>query len=264
MIAICKIKTEPTYRRNAFEAGLRAVGYDLVETGCPKDKRDLLVIWNRQQGEEGMADTWERSGGSVLVCENGYMGRDELDRQLYAIAIHGHNGSGWFPQGDDDRLTSLNIQMRPWVSQAGHILICAQRGIGSREMASPHGWHDRTKVQLRAMGFKDVRVRLHPGRFKAETTLEQDLAGAAACVVWSSSSGVRSMALGVPTVYCAPHWILEIGGGRGLGAMSALPRDDGLRLAAFQRMAHAQWRVQEIESGEPFARMLAGIEGASW
>ncbi len=263
MIAICKIKAEPTYRRSAFEAGLRAVGYDLVESGCPTSRRDVLVIWNRQQGEEGLADTWERSGGSVIVCENGYMGRDELDRQLYAIAVHGHNGSGWFPQGDDDRFSSLKIELHPWRDGA-HLLVCAQRGIGSREMASPHGWHDRTKVQLRAMGFKNVKIRLHPGRFKPETTLEQDLEGAAACVIWSSSSGVRSMALGIPTIFCAPHWILEGGGGRGLGALSAPPRDDALRLAAFQRMAHAQWRVDEIESGEPFARILDGIEGATW
>lgn len=266
MKAICKIKLEPHYRRAAFEAGLRSVGYELVDNAAPTDRRDLLVIWNRQHGEEGLADTWERSGGSVLVCENGYVGRDDADRQLYAMSMHGHNGSGWFPYDvDEDRLTLLHVELKPWqVRDGGHVLICAQRGIGSRTMASPSNWHEATKQRLRAMGFKDIRVRLHPGRFEPARTLEEDLADASLCVIWSSSSGVRSLAAGIPTVYCAPHWILAGAAGRGLEAVFDPPRDSLARLEAFRRMAHAQWRVEEIEAGVPFARMLARLGEARW
>lgn len=40
--------------------------------------------------------------------------------------------------------------------------------------------------------------------------------------------------------------------------------DDALRQAALHRMAHAQWTVAEIESGEPFARIVAQIGQAKW
>lgn len=264
MIAVCHIKTEPSYRRTAFEAGLRRLGYQLVFSAAPRDKRDLLVIWNRQLGEEVMADTWERHGGTVLVAENGYIGQDGDGRQLYAIAVHGHNGSGWFPVGTEDRLSALHLDIRPWVAETGHVLVCGQRGIGSKTMASPPAWDERTAQRLRAMGEKLVKVRKHPGRYQPTTSLEEDLAGASRCVIWSSSSGVKALVAGVPVVYCAPSWICADGAGAGLKHLAHPPRDDAKRITALHRMSHAQWRVDEIERGEPFARILDRLEEATW
>ncbi|HWI12241.1 MAG TPA: hypothetical protein VNU48_12985 [Burkholderiaceae bacterium] len=256
MIAINTIRREPHYRRAAFDAGLERLGYKLVTSGPPRSREDLLLMWNLHGGNETLAAEWERLGGTVLVCENGYLGRDELGRQLYAIAAHGHNGSGWFPVGTDGRFEALGIDLAPWRPEGGHMLVAGQRGIGSRSMASPSGWDDRTVARLRDIKVQNVKLRRHPGRTTPETTLEQDLDGASLCVIWSSASGVKALTMGIPVVYCAPHWICEGAASRGLGTISAPVRDDALRRLAMHRMAYGQWRVEEIEAGAPFRWIL--------
>ena len=104
-VAACMIRDLPHYRRDAFVRGLQAAGKRIVPSvgAAPKSLDDWLVIWNRYGEGERLADLWESRGGTVLVCENGYLGTDSEGRQLYAIAIHGHNGSGRWFVGDEDR-----------------------------------------------------------------------------------------------------------------------------------------------------------------
>lgn len=259
MLAICQIRPLPHYRRDAFEAGLRKAGYSLVNAGRPAGPEDLLIIWNRYGASESMADTWERCGGTVLVCENGYAGKDSDGHQYYAISAHGHNGSGWWPEGSEDRWAALNIPLQPWraPTDTGHVLVCGQRGIGSREMASPNGWHDHVASRLRKMTDRPIRIRLHPGNQPAKVPLEDDLRGAHACVVWSSGSGVKALIGGVPVLFDAPAWICK---GASASVSQAnlddLPMREVERVAALHRMAWAQWSVSEISSGEPFVRFL--------
>ena len=81
------------------------------------------------------------------------------------------------------------------------------------------------------------------------------------CYVWSSACGVKALTMGIPVVYAAPHWICAGAASRDLAAPLM---DDTARQHALHRMAHAQWSVSEIESGEPFARILAQIGDAKW
>lgn len=260
MKAIVKIRAEPNYRRAAFEGGLRRLGYDVTVTGWPEEPSDLLLLWNRKGPDEAQATEWERRGGTVIVCENGYIGRDDLGRQLYAIAAHGHNGSGWFPINADDRFGPLAIELSPWRTVGAHVLICGQRGIGSKTMASPPNWHVNAAKMLSARTKRTLRIRLHPGNQAPQKPLEDDLEGAWACVVWSSSSGVRALTLGIPVLVDAPHWICREAV-RGLSFVENPLCSDAGRAQALHAMAHAQWRVSEIEQGEPFARMRAAKWG---
>lgn len=262
MIAICRIREQPHYRRDAFVNGLRRAGYSLVESGRPSGPQDLLVIWNRYGANEVAADAWEGLGGTVIVCENGYAGVDDQGRQHYAMAAHGHNGSGWFPVGDEDRLAKLGIELHPWRVGGDHILVCAQRGIGSREMASPQNWHAMAVQRLRKVTDRPIKVRLHPGNQAPAVPLTDDLRDAWACVIWSSGCGVQALITGVPVYYDAPHWICE-DGVRRVNDFGAVVVDGGWRRRALQKMAWGQRSVAEIESGEPFvtfreaARMAA-------
>jgi hypothetical protein len=264
VLAIVKIRGEPHYRREAFCAGLRRVGYTVVERGVPSGRQDFLVQWNRKLADEPEAHAWEASGGSVLVAENGYVGKDEQGRQNYALAVHAHNGAGWFPVGAEDRFSALGVAPKPWRSAGEHVLVCAQRGIGSAQMRSPAGWHEAARYKLRKTSTRRVQVRLHPGMAAPTTTLEQDLTGAWACVIWSSGSGVKALLSGIPVFYDAPHWICELAATQGLADLESPVLSDDLRLLALQRMAHAQWSVSELETGEPFARIRDRIGEASW
>lgn len=259
MIAICTIRDLPPYRKQAFVEGLRKVGYKIVTAGNPQGPEDLFISWNKYAQNEQMADSWERAGGTAVIVENGYAGRDADGRQYYAIAAHGHNGSGWWPEGSDDRWAALGIPLQPWREPTpdGHILVCGQRGIGSREMASPNAWHDHVSARLRKITDRPIRIRPHPGNQPAKVPLEDDLRGAHACVIWSSGSGVKALIAGVPVFYDAPAWICAGTAKRIQGEHLewSIVTDEWPRLVALRGMAWAQWSVDEITSGEPFVRL---------
>lgn len=250
MIAICSIRSQPHYRRDAFITGLERTGYKIVQSGAPESSADILCIWNRHGGFESMADAWEAKGGTVLVAENGYVGVDEHGRQYYAISAHGHCGSGWYPK-TEGRFKKLGIEVKPWRADGEHILVTAQRGIGSKTMASPFNWHEKTATKLRSLINRPVKIRLHPGNHAPTIPLEDDLRGAWACSVWSSSSGVKALIAGVPVTFSAPYFIAERCAVR-LEEINQLLCDDGRRLQALENVAQAQWSVEEIEAGIPF------------
>jgi hypothetical protein len=248
------IRKEPFYRRAAFETGLKKLGYTLSSLTQPKDKRDLLVLWNLKAGaEESMARLWEQRGGTVIVAENAYL--QKVDKSIYAISTHGHNGSGWFPVGDEDRFTPLGFPIKPWPDSAAEdsddrYLVCAQRSIGSREMASPPQWAEKKVAELVRKGWK-ARLRPHPGNSAPKIPIERDLTGIDVCWIWSSGAGVRVLVEGVRVHHAAPHWICADWYKTG-------------RENVLNHMAHGQWRHEEIATGEPFARMAAADWGPRW
>jgi len=250
MKATLRIRKEPYYRRAAFESGLKRVGFTLAESGKPDGPDSWLCLWNRQGVNEVDADNWERLGGTVIVAENGYL--QKVDKTHYAISVHGHNGSGWFPVGAEDRFTKLGFPIKPWHSDdhPGYELVCGQRGIGSRTMRSPPGWGEKLTKKLEAKGRK-VKFRPHPGNFAPKVPLINDLSGAAACHIWSSAAGVMAIVEGIPVYHSAPHWI-----GDGAGPMT--------QYLVLNRIAHGQWHHEEIATGEPFARVIEQRSKASW
>ena len=258
-IAINLIRTEPHYRRAAFDEGLKRAGHTLVTTGRPSGPDDLLVMWNRHKGAaEERAAAWEKAGGTVLVAENGYL--QKVDKTMYAISTGQHNGAGWFPVGTEDRFSALGFEVKPWRVGGSEIVVRAQRGIGSRIMASPQRWADDAAVKLRARTKVPVRVAPHPGD---KDKLERDqlaLFDAQMLVIWSSALGVRALVNGIPVLYAAPHWICEAAATK-VDSFPFVKRSDDLRATALHRMTHGQHSVSEIASGEVFMRMREGKWG---
>jgi hypothetical protein len=239
------LRDGPTYRRECFEAGLSRLGYSIAGgvTKKPRDG-DLLLIWNRYAGGNSAALSFEARGLPVVVAENGYIWSGE---KLYALSLNHHNGLGHWFSGGPERWDSLGIELRPWRTD-GETVVLAQRGIGERGIAQPTSWLG----SVRKMG----RVRPHPGN-KEGKPLEQDLANAGCAVTWGSGAAIKALAIGVPVLYGLKGWI---------GAQAASPigqkpkRDDADRLAMFQRLAWAQASIDEIRSGDAFARLLEESE----
>ena len=265
MKAVCAIRSQPHYRREAFVAGLRRAGYSVVDRAPgPDGPDDALVIWNRYGSFERQADDWEAKGGMVIVAENGYLGRDSEGRQLYALSVHGHNGSGWFPVGSEHRFAALGVEVKPWRQTGEHIVVRGQRGIGTAQMRSPPDWHQGAKRRLGSLTRRPVRVIEHPGRKPYERPFEEELVGAWACAIWASAVGVLALVSGIPVLCEAPSWICKAAASPHLEDAAQPLMDDELRRAALHRMAHGQWSVAEIETGEPFARFLAHHAEATW
>lgn len=266
MRAFSLLRTDPWYRRQAFEAGLRQAGYEVQHRQPDRGRKgDVLVIWNRYGWTHDIASAFERDGGRVLVAENGYLGTGGTSPKFdvhpggpkpghyYALAESWHNGRGKWPAGGPERLNNLGVEIKPWRADGDHVLICPNRSFGVGDQVMQADWGERCAARVRKQTKRPVKMRAHPGNDRPQHTLAADLRGAWAVVTWSSSVAVHALADGIPAFIEAPYQIVKSAGAS--GAIDAPVMPD--RQPHFERMAWAQWRLEEIESGEPFRSLLS-------
>lgn len=250
------IRALPHYRHDAFAAGLKACGYDVMqywpERGAPGD---VLVIWNRYYEYAELAKRFEKFGGLVLVAENGYLGVEWNGHRWYALSAHQHNGAGVWPRGDASRWERYGVELAPWRKPGREIVVLPQRGIGPEGVAMPAKWDTETCVRLGARTRRPVRVRPHPGQNRPDVSLEQDLSNAWAAVTWGSGAAIKALAMGVPVFHGFDRWI---------GAKAAKPLETSLdepflgdRLPMFHDLMWAMWTGEELATGEPFRKLIA-------
>lgn len=258
MIAWLALRDSLHYRRDAFAAGLRRLGFHVEHRATDRPgPRDVLVCWNRYGEVNRCACQFEQRGLPVLVAENGYLGNDLAGARWYALSRGQHNGAGTWRDGGADRWDALSIPLGNWRAPGGELVLLPQRGIGPPGVAMPKEWLGRTETELRRAGIA-YRVRRHPGTGKG-ISLEDDLAGASAVVTWGSGAALKALARGIPAFHSMPNWI---GAAASLPVSSLLLRDPGKRnnedrLAMFRRLAWAQWNLEEVSSGKAFADLLA-------
>lgn len=258
-MAYLMLRREPEYRMMCFHDGLVAAGF-LVNLREPRSIKpgDVMLTWNRSGSNEVLANCFEQGGGTVIVTENGYIGEDEDKRHLYALALRGHNGSGQWYVGPEDRLQKFKIELQPWREAGHHILICPNRQIGPRIYRQPLNFAEQAAIYIRQHTSRPIHIRPHPGNWQVnppKIPLEADLIGAWACVVWSSSAGVRALSLGIPVFYKAHYWICSDAASDNLAQIESPTMLD--RKPSFHNMSWAQWSLREIGKGEPFHHLLA-------
>lgn len=240
------LRDAQTYRRTCFEEGLSKVGYS-ISRGYPRQPKDgdLLLGWNRYGGTHMAAQAFERRGCPVLIAENCYI--RPHGEKWYALALNHHNGAGKWYVGGPERFDAMGVELMPWRPR-GETVILAQRGIGERGVAQPSGWVHT----VRKLG----RIRSHPGARDDRMPLEQDLARAGQVVTWGSGAAIKALAMGIPVFHGLKRWI-GAQASRHLDDIALGPKkDDADRLECFRRLAWAQVSIDEIRSGEAFARLL--------
>lgn len=260
MRAYSLIRRGPLYRREAFEAGLRVAGYEVLNSTPDRSvkKGDLLLTWNRYPPNHDIACTFERAGGKVIVAENGYLGArggapkfqiaaGQDEGHYIALAVGYHNGAGTWPSGGPERWERLGVELKPWREDGRHVLVCPNRAFGTPGICMPHTWPEQAVARLRKATAREVRLRPHPGNNAPARPLADDLVDCHCVVIWNSSSGVHALIEGVPVVCEAQHWILK-----GATGMSIETPAKPERRPHFERLAWAQWTVAEIARGDPF------------
>lgn len=259
--AFLAIRPGVHYRSDAFANGLGRIGYRVYTRTPQSDEIEpdsVLITWNRSAFSDPPARMIENLGGKVIVSENGYLGKDENGRQLYAMALGHHNGAGTWREGGPERWAALDIALKPWRESGKHILILGQRGIGHSSVAMPKGWDRLLTRSLPRRTKRPVRFRPHPGKDgvhgQPAVPLKNDLKDCHAVVTWNSGAGLRAIVAGVPVFYGFPKWI---------GATAGRPLDHDLedpflgdRLPMLRRLAWSQFTLAEITTGEPFRRLL--------
>lgn len=192
----------------------------------------MLVTWNRI----GEADRIAKRCGLVVVAENAAWGNGFLGGKWLTLARNRHNTAGNFPVLGSERWDRLGVDLAPW-RQQGELVILPQRGIGSPPTAMPRTW------AAEALARYGGRVRKHPGRKEAKP-LADDLANCGRVVTWGSAAAIQALMWGIPVTSEMPNWIGE------------QDNTDAGRLDMFRKLAWAQARMSEIESGEAFERLM--------
>lgn len=265
MKAYVLVREQPFYRRDAFVAGLRAVGIQTeVKQPTRLDRETVIVIWNRYSSNHDLATQVERAGGTVIVCENGYIGHGgstpKFDvhpggpkpEHYYAVARRFHNDSTLSVLGATPRFPALGVELKPWRTGGDYVLVCPNRSFGVPGRTMPPDWPEQAAARIRKKTGFAVRIRAHPGNDRPKRELAEDLAGARAVVVWTSSCGVHALAAGIPTFCEAPFWILK--GAASLTSVESPDLPD--RQSHFELMSWSQWTISEISSGDPFRHLL--------
>jgi hypothetical protein len=228
-----KLRHTAGERLDCFRAGLSGLGYEVMD-GVTHEPgpNDIFVTWSRIGQSDEIARLFHSRGNQVLVVENATWGNDFLGSRWLTIAHDFHNTAGCFPVGAEARWDRLGATLLPWRSE-GETVILMQRGIGPPETAMPRGW---------GHGLRG-RIRPHPGKLSA-VTLADDLANAGRVITWGSGAAVKALMMGIPVESHMPNWIGE------------QDNTDAGRLDMFRRLAWAQWKMEEIECGDPFRWLL--------
>lgn len=262
-IAWITLRHRPPYRSDAFAAGLESLGFT-AKLQFPETRvnpQDVVVVWNLNPRYRGARELAKAAGAPLIVAENGYMPSLTDPQPCYAMALNGHNGSGFWYVGAEDRWTPLGYDLKPWVNRPnGYILIVDQRGIGSETMRSPPHFYEHIVPNLKRIFAKvdkksvpEFKLRAHPGRHKPQRTLMQDLDGARAVVTWGSNVANIALRYGIPSFRLSPFHV----NAAALSDLTLLPNPPHPdRLEAFKKLAWAQWHLSEIEDGTAFRCLL--------
>lgn len=258
------IREAPLYRRDAFIAGMKACGYEIY-LGPPQtfDRETVFVCWNRYHENHANCSRLEAAGGTVLIAENGYISPGGGSphglplRDWFALARGYHNDESVISDFDASRWAALGVEINPWRVDGGHVLICPNRSFGTPGRYMPIGWAEDVAARLKKITKREIRIRPHPGNIAPAKALAEDLAGAWATVVWTSSCGVHSLVAGVPVICEGPNWIAKSAAYDRLDFVLAdKPEFDLDRERALQRLAWANWSLAEIQSGEALGHLL--------
>ncbi|OFX02442.1 MAG: hypothetical protein A3E78_10990 [Alphaproteobacteria bacterium RIFCSPHIGHO2_12_FULL_63_12] len=250
--AACCIPQSVYYRRAAFVAGLEKSGFRVTEKAKPDPRPgDVLVIWNRHRDIRA-ASAYEKAGAAIIVAENGYIGRDGEGRQFYALARSHHNGGGTWFVGEEDRWSRLGVPIKPWRESGDFILVLPQRGIGPPGVAMPRPWTGEVVRRLRHATQRPIRVRPHPGKEKSDPS--PDFVDCWAAVTWGSGAGIKAIVAGIPVFHEFERWIGAPAARFGIGDLENPFLGD--RMPMLQRLAYAQFTIDEISTGEPFRCLL--------
>ena len=249
------MRVQHQHKRDAVLKGAKALGYALeTHPGELRPGPDaLLITWNLHR-DMLQSETVRKAGGVVVVIENPYIPYDVDGREYLAMAVEGHNGSGYIPRGSEDRLTRLGVKLKPW-REGEHVLVIGQRGIGSPTMRSPPQWGELITERLKHVTNRKVVHRPHPGRanVKELPPLEEQMEKAHCVVMWASNVATLALTEGIPVFYNAPHCVLEkaCNPGHNITLHGYQPR-----WPAFEDLSWAQWNLDEISSGEAFTRLI--------
>jgi hypothetical protein len=116
----------------------------------------------------------------------------------------------------------------------------------------PSSWPQNVVGRVSQFTSRSISIRPHPGLYRPK---EPDFSKTWCAVTWASGAGIKALVAGIPVFYEMKNWIGSLAAKYGLRDIENPFLGD--RLPMFERLAWAQFFMDEIENGEPFMRHLS-------
>ena len=248
----------------ALQLGLARHGVQVHLATSARDAGPVVGCWGWRHGARLHAQ-----GHEVLVAERGYLG----DRFAWtSLGWNGLNGRASFHLPDDGGQRferHFGGLMRPWRNDGHYALLIGQvPGDMSLQGRDIDPWYQYMAHSIRlAHPTLMLRFREHPevirhggvcrarGIMRMNGELSAALAESAAVFTWNSNTAVEAVLAGVPAVTMDEGSMAWAVTGHSVGEII---RPDRSAWAA--RLAWTQWTMDEIESGDAWTVVRAGIE----
>lgn len=259
--------TRPGLAYDAAEAGFQKLGIKVTRFSRMEDIVTPDVIfwgWKPAGGQVLRA-----CGKNILVIENGYLG--DRTRNYTSLGWNGLNGKAVMPVYEFDktmaRSRAAGVRMKPWKNDPqGKIVILGQVEVdASVRQVDIRKFYEVVGRIAQHIWDKPVYFRPHPESLKHSQgvlsveglkncnapTLEECLNEAFFTICYNSNSSLDSVLHGVPTFIADKGAIAYDLGSHDLRALITPDREK-----AVDRIAHQQWTLEEIASGEPLKAII--------
>lgn len=261
----------------AIRTGLDRLG---IEHASMDSSADVAVIWSqlwhgRMKNNQGVWDTFRRSGRPVIVAEVGMLRRGST----WKLGVTGTGSTAYY--GTDlipGRADQLRLTAKPWTNSGYNIVIAAQRSDSEQWAGQPPtvAWLTETANTIRKYTDKPIVIRPHPRQRISNIPgcviempqpvpgtydnfdYERCLSTAWAVVNHNSGPGSQAVLNGVPAFVDASSLAAAVGNGD-LSTINNPARPD--RAEWLEKLAHTEWYLEEIAAGVPLERLLLAQPG---
>ena len=255
----------------AIRTGLDRLGiaHSSMDSGA-----DVAVIWSvlwhgRMRQNHSVWQWFRAAGRPVIVVEVGMIQRGNT----WKLGLNG-TGIDCYP-GEilPGRAEQLRLRPQPWTNKGINVVIAVQRSDSEQWAGQPPtvAWLHQTAKKLREHTGRPLIIRPHPRQRIADIPgcwiqspkpipgtydgfdYDRCLQDAWAVVNWNSGPGPQAILNGVPAFVGASSLAAPVGN-LDLSAIENPVRPD--RTEWLEQLAHTEWTIPEIETGEPLARLI--------
>ena len=255
----------------AIRTGLDRLGiaHSSMDSGA-----DVAVIWSvlwhgRMRQNHSVWQWFRAAGRPVIVVEVGMIQRGNT----WKLGLNG-TGIGCYPgEIKPGRAEQLRLRPQPWTNRGVNVVIAVQRSDSEQWAGQPPtvAWLHETAKKLREHTDRPLIIRPHPRQRIADVPgcwikspqpipgtydgfdYDRCLQDAWAVVNWNSGPGSQAILNGVPAFVGASSLAAPVGN-LDLAAIENPVRPD--RTEWLEQLAHTEWTIPEIETGEPLARLI--------
>lgn len=214
---------------------------------------DFVACWGWHQGS-----LFKQKGYPVLVMERGYLG----DRFKWtSVGWNGINGNADFKTEGvaADRKERWADDMLPVrdITDSGEVVIMGQmQADSSVRHINLAVWYQQAADAIRDASY-EPKFREHPGVFWSGDLVDE-LGDCAGVVTFNSTSAVKTVMAGIPTVAMDPGSMVYDLVSRELPFEQPTQRK---RSSWLKRMAYCQWTEEELASGEAWEHIGREFDG---